>query len=587
VPLSNTDLVARWEFEEADSGTSPASVADVSGVGSAWNLTTVDYGSGNAAWMKVGSKRGWESTSVNGTQRVARQLTEGTKIYDTLNGKQKLTLELLVQIDALNGGNGRVVVINDNAGSDPVFGLAGTSLSSVTIHFNGTNAGSVDLSAFAGQPIVVHLEIDTTQATAADRRKLYVNGSAQTISGGSSITQNAGMDTGERDWIIFNRQSGGSFDRSCDGIMFYCAVYENVLSGTDRTNNSDYLLGLLAVGTPEPNKGIATGGSMWYFGDSDVAADMKMIKAVGARMIRTDMYWDEVETSDGTFDWSKPDRIFDAADALGIKVQFLVHRTPSWARGGAGTDLTYPTNASDYGDFCEAAVNRYKARGTLGCHHWEFWNEPNANWAATDVGDTGAAKLAAMINDAVPKIKTADPTAIVVGPGIIRGGSAASSTYRLDTEYLAALYSEGLDIGILDMMGFHPYTYPYDPDNAGITDVNHGFNRIDDMRAVLVAAGDDIPLCITEWGQHTGSAAESVSEEKQAQYLRSACRLYEDLFASGDVAGPLFVYQHRDSGTNAANKEENFGLSKNDRTTTKQAQMAYAGFLSQSYVWTT
>lgn len=326
-------------------------------------------------------------------------------------------------------------------------------------------------------------------------------------------------------------------------------------------------------------KGIAAGGGIWFFGTTDVGLDMDLIDGDGATWVRLDMYWRDVETADGTFNWTQPDRMFDAADARGIRVLFLIHRTPSWARSG-GTDLTYPTDAAKYGDFCADVVNRYKARGTFGCHHYELWNEPNANWAAADVSNTGAAKLAAMIDDAAPKMRAADPTVYIVGPGIVRGGTAGSGTYRLDTEYVSALYSQGLNLDSLDAMAFHPYTYggtSFDPNDTSNSDVNHGFNRIDDMRSAILAAGDDIPIWITEWGQHTGSATGFASEANQAVYLQNAWDRYKALLDLGICSGPFFVYQHRDGGTNLAVKEENFGLTKNDRTTHKPARATYLG----------
>ena len=325
-----------------------------------------------------------------------------------------------------------------------------------------------------------------------------------------------------------------------------------------------------------PAKAISTGGGIWFYGTTDVGLDMDMIDIAGAQYVRLDCYWRDVETADGTYNWTQPDRMFDAADARGLKVLWLIHRTPSWARGGAGTDLTYPTDPAKYGDFCAEVALRYKNRGVNGGGHlYEMWNEPNGNWATADVGNTGAAKLAAMIEDAAPKIRAADASAYVIGPGILRGGSSGSSSFRLDTEYLAALYSQGLSPGVLDGMAFHPYTYPDDPGNTGLTGLNHGFNRIDDMRAALVAAGDNIPIWITEWGQHTGTHAEAVSEANQATFLQNAWNRYKALAASGDVRGPFFFYQHRDGGTDLTSKEANFGFTKNDRTTHKTARATY------------
>jgi hypothetical protein len=330
---------------------------------------------------------------------------------------------------------------------------------------------------------------------------------------------------------------------------------------------------------------MATGGGILFYDEAApypyTTVELELIKSAGGRYARMDIIWSDVETSDNTYNWADTDRMFDAADAIGLKVHFIIQRTPAWARSG-GTVQTYPTLASSYGDFTAAAVSRYHNRGNNGVHHWELWNEPNFSSFSADVTSTGAAKLAAMFNDAVPKMKAIDPTAKVYGGGILRGGATGHSTYRLDTEFLGYLYDGGLQIGLLDGMGYHPYTGSggagaLDPADTSNTNVNHGWNRIDDMRAVLVARGDNIPLIITEWGQHTGSHVDAVSEAVQATYLQAAWDRYKAFVNSRDVTGPFFYYNHRNDGTDLANKEHNWGLTLSDRVTHKQARATFIG----------
>jgi hypothetical protein len=319
-----------------------------------------------------------------------------------------------------------------------------------------------------------------------------------------------------------------------------------------------------------PEKAISTGGAIWWYGDTDVGLDMDMVEDLGAEYVRLTVYWDQVETADNTYDWTRADRTFDAADARGIRVLWVIWGTPGWSNGSAAANV-YPTNASAFGDFCAVLAARYANRGSNGgALGYELWNEPNFNVFSVDVGSTGRTKLAQMLNDAVPKIRNADPDAIVLGPGILRGGASGNSTYELDTVYVAGLYSAGLYKGMLDGFAFHPYQYPTDPADTA-QQPWLGWSRIDDMRSALVSAGDNIPLWLTEWGQHTGTHTDAVSEANQALYLQNAWDLYETHLGNGDVAGPFFVYNHKNDGTDASNKEQNFGLALNDRTTHKQA----------------
>lgn len=293
---------------------------------------------------------------------------------------------------------------------------------------------------------------------------------------------------------------------------------------------------------------------------------MDMVVALGARNVRLDLYWRDVETSVGIYNWTRSDRVFNAAKSRGLTVLWILHRTPSWARSG-GTDLTYPTNASAYANFAATAAKRYP-----GCA-WEMWNEPNGSWAASDVTATGQAKLAAMIVAAAPAIRTADPTAKVIGPGILRGGAAGSTSYVLDVNYLSGLYDNGLVQANLDALGFHAYSFPWDPFYVS-ADVNQGWNRIAPMRAVAVARGDNKPLWLTEQGQQTGGAL-AVDEATQATFVTHAHQRFVQERDAGRVSGPFFWYSHRDAGTIPyASREYAFGLARNDRSH-KPAWAAY------------
>lgn len=321
--------------------------------------------------------------------------------------------------------------------------------------------------------------------------------------------------------------------------------------------------------------GISVGGGMPSLTNQyEVNTEVQFVHDLGATWIRFDLHWDTVETADGTFSgWAAFDRMWEAAKEFNLKVLWIVHKTPSWARSG-GTNLTFPTTASDYGDFCAVAAARY-----VGCA-WEMWNEPNGNWAATDVSTTGAQKLASMIADAAPKIRSADPTALVIGPGILRLGSAGSSTFRLDTEYLDDMYDGDLDPGDLDYLGFHPYNNdPHlDPTDSAST---NGWNRVDDYVGIARSAGDtNIKAWITEVGYHTYVAAGSrpgATEAEQSTYLSSAFDVWQTLATNGYVDGPLFWYQTKDSESTYTNAvgEGAYGLVKNDRFTKKTAYNTY------------
>jgi hypothetical protein len=56
------------------------------------------------------------------------------------------------------------------------------------------------------------------------------------------------------------------------------------------------------------------------------------LRAAGVQMMRIDLSWDELEPTQGSFDWPKIDSALAEAAKQGIEVLAVVGYTPSWAR---------------------------------------------------------------------------------------------------------------------------------------------------------------------------------------------------------------------------------------------------------------
>lgn len=211
--------------------------------------------------------------------------------------------------------------------------------------------------------------------------------------------------------------------------------------------------------------GISTGDFPWGLSTAQIAAEMALVASTGADSVRLDMKWDIVQGGgSGTFDWSKADVLFDAADAQGLRVMFCIINCPAWANASAGY-IVPPTNPADFGTFAAACATRYKSRGSFGCHWWEIINEPNNPQYYGAI--TGYATFVAQIGAAYTAIKTADPTATVVCGGPTSGQSSSenqtsTTLLNLDTFWLTQCYAAGL-AGKFDAMGYHPYSKGWDP----------------------------------------------------------------------------------------------------------------------------
>ena len=88
---------------------------------------------------------------------------------------------------------------------------------------------------------VWHAVVDTTQATANDRIRIYKDGTLQSPTVDANPAQNAtlAMATSSR-LFMFNRGSA-TFARSMDGVLFYAALYSSAFSAANVTTNFDIL----------------------------------------------------------------------------------------------------------------------------------------------------------------------------------------------------------------------------------------------------------------------------------------------------------------------------------------------------------
>lgn len=218
--------------------------------------------------------------------------------------------------------------------------------------------------------------------------------------------------------------------------------------------------------------------------------DMEVAAATGATWVRLDLRWPMVEPSTkGAFVWTQPDRAYDAATAAGLRVLWVVSRVPAWAR--TGTDqYSYPTNLQDFTDFCAAAAARYSDRGH-GSPAFELWNEPNLDIHVDDVNDL--ASFVQVIAAGYNGVKTGNPAATVVLGAPLRGGieyATRDEVVKLDTRWLDQLYGAGGGPGIThDVMGYHPYCYPFDPADTTPTGVDFGPELLSNPRFESNASG--------------------------------------------------------------------------------------------------
>jgi hypothetical protein len=104
------------------------------------------------------------------------------------------------------------------------------------------------------------------------------------------------------------------------------------------------------------------------------------VQALGARIVRVNLHWNEIAASrptdatsadDPAYDWSGYDEALDGLHQRGIEVLLGIVGAPRWTNGGRSPNWA-PTSGSSIAGFARATASRYPW-----VRRWLIWNEPN------------------------------------------------------------------------------------------------------------------------------------------------------------------------------------------------------------------
>lgn len=241
-----------------------------------------------------------------------------------------------------------------------------------------------------------------------------------------------------------------------------------------------------------------------------------------AGIVRIDFNWFQIETSQGSYDFSLFDQLIDDAVARDLTVLATVGYTPAWA-SSANTDgedtLNDVPNAGLYELFVAEAVARYSDR----VKHWELWNEPNLG----DFFEGGVSDCVGLIlRPGAAAVHAHCADCQVLGPDVATIGD------DYDAWMQAAFEQAGDDI---DIVSAHVYSGFTDL-GAASTDATF-FSKLEDHRILKI--GETVvhedPLSIREcmtkygmgskpfWMTETGKRAaysDTEATADQAAYVR-------------------------------------------------------------------
>ncbi|MCP4221299.1 MAG: endo-1,4-beta-xylanase [bacterium] len=276
----------------------------------------------------------------------------------------------------------------------------------------------------------------------------------------------------------------------------------------------------------------------------------------GIKWIRVSVDWFAVEPSRGTFDWSQHDRVAEYADSHGLSILFTLSYTPSWANNGNGTNAP-ADNPADWENFVRTTVNRYKSK----VKYWAIWNEPNT----VDFFSAGKEEfLASVFLPAARAVRTADPSAFIVGPELSHLTSAGHEWYFW-MKYI--LVNGG---NYIDIVSHHIYK------EEGVSHIydllEQGEHLIPSVKSIVEDSGQgNKPFWITETGWNTSEFSEAGQADKYVLMLNKR----EDK----NYPQKIFFYEIKDDLTPGISP---WGILRNDLTE-KPAYEKYKGFIAGDY----
>lgn len=283
--------------------------------------------------------------------------------------------------------------------------------------------------------------------------------------------------------------------------------------------------------SPLPSPVIGQGwGVNLGFGDLK-PLELDLMRAGGVAWVRRDLFWHEIETEKGKYQWTAWDKLLAQIEPRGIRPVFILCYGNGLYQEGAPTT---PEARAAFVRYVLASIERYQGRGVV----WEMWNEPNNHHWQPRPNVQDYVALAREVGKAVKK---RFPNEWLAMPAVA----------GFDWAFIRACLDAGL-LDLYDAVTVHPYR-PMEPESAAPDYAQ--------LRATLAryAKGRDIPILSGEWGY--SAATGMMTEQAQGAYT---VRQYLGNLASGV---PVSIwYNWTNNGVRPGEIIDNFGVLRQDFT---------------------
>jgi hypothetical protein len=282
----------------------------------------------------------------------------------------------------------------------------------------------------------------------------------------------------------------------------------------------------------------------------------------GARWLREEFSWSEIEPQDDSWQWSRYDHLMLEAADRNMRVLPVLIDTPKWA-GPAWNSI--PSDPAAFAQYAAKVTERYGPDGTFWQAHpeiasyapdyFEIWNEPYLRYFSA--GGVHPGRYARLVEAAATAGREANPSA-----KFLLAGEQTPAGDELH-HFIDDMYAAVPDLNAyFDAVAVHPYGGSSAPDRRR---GGWGFPRIAGIHRTFADHGaGDKPLWITEvgWSTCPKDPRYCTSERKQAAYLSEMFTLLSTKYA--DYVRAVFVYRSIDINSKRSDKEGWFGLERLD-----------------------
>ena len=323
---------------------------------------------------------------------------------------------------------------------------------------------------------------------------------------------------------------------------------------------------VLPTPTPEAGSGVVTvstdgfgyGIAAHGIGMPDYTMD-QIKNHLGLEWVKQQVRWDHFSTEPGQMDWSGYDAMIMFASERDLKIMLSVVGAPNWSRTyfDGNPEAAPPEDLTLYVNFVGDLVDRYKGK----IHAIEVWNEQNLDREWDTVQGVNADRYVEMLRLTYQAIKSRDASIVVISGALSPTGVVATDPQNPDRYTVMddfVYFQQMVDAGFLnyaDCVGAHHNGYNMPPDVAwdegyddplatyrGPFDTPHHSwsfkSTLFGYHDMIVAAGRDTPLCVTEFGWATSEGFDGTPQdfefaldntlEEQAQWDVEAFQLMRE-----------------------------------------------------------